>query len=201
MSRRLTLSFAAISLGVIAFVVVVAVAAGRHAVQELMREKSPIAWLSTMLLVGSSTMALVLWMGGRGRAGFAWLSAALVLAALDERFMFHERLKHQLLAHVFDYHREAMGHWGDAPMALVPLVGAGLIWVLRGELRGRLVRGLLVAAFTAGVVAIALDIATEAPVAQAVEEVLEVVAEALFLLALLARVEAGRPLTEPARPA
>ncbi|HYV43534.1 MAG TPA: hypothetical protein VFA20_01690 [Myxococcaceae bacterium] len=191
MSRKLALTFAAISLGVIAFVVAVAVAAGPYAVQELMREKSPIAWLSTMLLVGSSAVSLVLFMRSRGGAGFGALSAALAVAAMDERFMFHERLKHQLLARAFDYDKAAMGHWGDAPMALVPLVGAGLIWLLRGELRGRLVRGVLAVAFAVGVVAIGLDIATEAPVAQAVEEVLEVVAETLFLLALLARVSAG----------
>src|SRR5437868_228091 len=98
MSRRLALAFAAISLGAIAFVVAVAVAAGPYAVQELMREKSPIAWLSTMLLVGSAAMSLVLFMRSTKGAGFAALSAALALAAMDERFMFHERLKHQLLA-------------------------------------------------------------------------------------------------------
>jgi hypothetical protein len=193
MSRRLAPAFAAISLGVIAFVIAVAVAAGPYAVQELMRERSPIAWLSAMLLAASSAMALVLAMGSRrAGAGFSGLSAALAVAAMDERFMFHERLKHQLLARAFDYDKAAMGHWGDAPMALVPLIGAWLIWRLRGEFGVRLCRGLLACALGTGVVAVTLDIATIAPVAQAVEEVLEVVAETLFLMALLARVEAGR---------
>jgi hypothetical protein len=190
MTRRLALAFAAISLGITAFVVAVAVAAGPYAVQELMREKSPIAWLSSMLLVASSAAALVLAMRSLGNGlGFGTLAAALAAAAMDERFMFHERLKHQLLAHAFDYDQEAMGHWGDAPMALVPLFGAWLIWRLRGELRGRVCRGLLVAALAAGAIAVSLDIATIEPHAQAVEEVLEVVAETLFLMALLARVE------------
>ncbi|HEY8208007.1 MAG TPA: hypothetical protein VIG99_11040 [Myxococcaceae bacterium] len=193
MSRRLALTFAAVALGVAGFVTADAVSAGRFAVHELMREGSPIAWLSSMLLAGASVAALVLALrSSRAPGAFFALAAALAAAAVDERFMGHERLKHFILATAFGYDRAAMGHWGDAPMALVPLVGAWLVWTLRRELHGRLCLGLLLGAIAAGTVAVALDIATLAPAAQAVEEVLEVVAETLFLMALLARVSMGR---------
>ena len=192
MSRKLALTFAAIGLAVIGFVTADAVSAGRFAIHELMREDSPIAWLSSMLLACSSVLALVLAMRShRAPGAFAVLAAALMAASLDEQFQGHERLKHLILAKGFGYSRAAMGHWGDAPMALVPLVGMGLVWALRRELRGRLCLGLILAAIAVGTVAVGLDIFTIAPLAQAVEEVLEVVAETLFLLALLARIDAN----------
>lgn len=185
-TRRFALTCVGLGAFCVAFVAITAIHAGRYAVQELMREASPIAWLSTMLLVGAASVAVVLAMTGRGPSAFFALAGALVIAALDERFMGHEALKAFILKRAFHYDRGAMGHWGDLPMLGVPLVGGALVYWLRDAFRSRSSRAFLAAAFTAGVVAIALDIATELPLAQAVEEVLEVVAEALFLMALLA---------------
>lgn len=189
MSRRLALTSAAVVLTVGAFIAGVVIRSWPYATLEIIREKSPIAWLSVALLLASAALAVAAGVAGRGPAAFFVLAAGLGVAALDERFMGHERLKALILREVFDYHRAAMGHWGDAPMALVPLVGGALLWALRRELVGGPCRAALLAAFGAGVVAIALDIATVHPVAQLVEELLEVAAETLFLLALLAVVD------------
>lgn len=189
MSRRLALTSAAVVLAVVAFVAGVVVRSWPHATLEIIREKSPITSLSIALLLGAAALAATAGVKGRGPPAFFALAAALGVAALDERFMGHEHLKALILREVFDYHRSAMGHWGDAPMALVPLIGGGLLWSLRRELVGWPCRAALAAAFAAGVVAIALDIATIHPMAQLVEELLEVAAETLFLLALLAVVD------------
>lgn len=197
MSRRLALISTVVVLAVVAFVAGVVVRSWPHATLEIIREKSPIAWLSVALLVGSAAVAVAAGIAGRGPPAFFVLAAALGVAALDERFMGHEHLKALILREVFDYHRATMGHWGDAPMALVPLIGGGLLWSLRREIVGWPCRAALAGAFAAGVVAIALDIATVHPVAQLVEELLEVAAETLFLLALLAVVD--RKLRSSAR--
>lgn len=64
-----------------------------------------------------------------------------------------------------------------------------LLWTLRAELPHRWTRGLLVVAFAAGAAALTLDIATRHPVGQLAEELLEVLAETVFLVAMLSVVE------------
>jgi hypothetical protein len=59
----------------------------------------------------------------RARPAFWALAAGLFALALDERFMFHERLKWLILGRLFDYDRAAMGAWGNLLMALIPLAG------------------------------------------------------------------------------
>jgi len=175
---------------VLAFVAAIVANAWPHAAAEISRERSPLAWLSSTLLVASAAVALAVGLRERERPAFWALAAGLFALALDERFMFHERLKALVLRRVFDYDRAAMGIWGDLPMALIPLAGAWVLWSLRAELWRRSCRPWILAAFALGAVAIALDIATEAALVQVAEELLETAAETAMLIALLAVAEA-----------
>lgn len=180
---------AGIVLAVVLFVAAVAMRAGPHLVHELGRERSPIATLSSLLLLACAGVALAL---GRRARGFLVMGAGLVLLAADERFMGHERLKRWILGGLFDWDRAAMGRLGDLPLALAGACGVVLLWSLRGQFASPAAQLRVAAAVLAGSLALALDLTSVAPVPQAVEEVLELAAETLLLLALL-KVATGRP--------
>lgn len=190
MSRRLALTSAALAAGVLAFVGAIVANAWPHAAAEIFRERSPVAWLSGTLLASCAAVALAIGLRERERPAFWALAAGLFALALDERFMLHERLKALILRALFDYDRAAMGVWGNAPMLLVPLAGAAVLWSLRAELWRRACRPWILAAFALGAVAIALDIVTDARPVQVAEELLEVASETAMLIALLAVAEA-----------
>jgi len=66
-------------------------------------EQAPLAWLQSSLLWSAATLALLLALAEPGAGhGWALVSALLLAAALDERFMGHEWLKDWLLFHAFD---------------------------------------------------------------------------------------------------
>lgn len=110
------------------------------------------------------------------------MAIALVAAALDERFMFHEWLQDWL----------RYGVWDDAPWAARATSAVTLVYAVGGLVllaclklvaRPQSFRW-IVAAVAVGCVAIALDIAFNDLGWQVIEELLEAVAESLMLCGL-----------------
>lgn len=159
----------------------------------LAEESSPIAWLQSSLLVACACMALVRATHSDRNARSpkadtkAWsvLALALFAAALDERFMGHERLQ--------DYLQSAFppssGATGGPSLILGAVLVAGVIvwkWFahhLAADARRWCVSGILI-----GFAAILLDMAFDAPRIQVLEELLEAFAETLFLCGLFTEV-------------
>jgi hypothetical protein len=80
-----------------ALVVAVSFVFNRHYPESVLSgENSTGTWLSVFLLAGSCTATLII---GMQRTGFCWwvVSAFFFMLALDERFMFHERLKQYIV--------------------------------------------------------------------------------------------------------
>jgi hypothetical protein len=148
-------------------------------------EDAPLAWLQSTLLAASAAICLchaVL----TGRAGWHVVAAALFALALDERFMGHERLKEWIWLELFDGDWNRAGRWPDVPILLEGVIGAGAIWwIVRGTGRGHPSR-LLWSALAVGAVALIIDVASQSIAVQIWEELLELIAETLFLAALLA---------------
>jgi len=160
----------------------------------LRSDNAPVAWLSSALLFGCAALAWSARARQRLPRGLgAWLVAALVLMSLDEQFGFHELWKYRCAEWTSWCARVVPGrvHWlGDAPMALVGILGVGVLVLLYRAIASAVVRGHLVAAVLVGVV---LALGTHfghlsglLPAAiSRLEEVFEVLSEALFLCALV----------------
>lgn len=137
----------------------------------LRSDNAPVAWLSSALLFACAAQAwesLAQHKLPRGRARV--LVAALVAMALDEQFGFHEYWKYRCAEWTSWCARATPGQvhgLGDAPMAMVAIVGVlvGVVLAL-GTHFGHL-SGALAAQITR------------------LEEVFEVLAEALFFCALV----------------
>lgn len=159
-------------------------------------EDSPFAWLQSGLLVACATVAGIRALidapgqsSANIRARFPWalLSLLLVLAALDERFMFHERIQEFLL---FGLLRgdPALRPWTQALMLIYALAGIGVtLWLRRAmaEPAWRWCR----AAVVLGIAAVALDVAFDSLTIQILEELVEAAAETLFLCGLFMEVD------------
>lgn len=160
----------------------------------LRSDKAPLAWLSSALLLASAALAwAALAQRKLSRAHAAAWVVALVWLALDEQFIYHEYWKHHCAEWTSWCARARPGHvhWlGDAPMALVGIVGVWMMVTLYRVVPSRIVRGHLMAALIVGLV---LALGTHfAHLSGALptaigrwEELFEVLAEALFLCALV----------------
>jgi hypothetical protein len=158
-------------------------------------EQAPLAWLQASLLVACACAAgLRAALAATPRDGWGWsvLALALVAAALDERFMGHERaqdwLLDQLPATLAGAERWVQG------LALVhALAGVLLLVWLRRAAAPEAWRWCR-AGIVVGLGAIALDLAVDAIAPQVFEELLETLAETLFLCGLFteARRQASR---------
>jgi len=143
-------------------------------------DNSPVSWLSSALLVAAALLAVRL--AGDGsvpRVGGSGLAAVLFLLALDEQFQFHEHVKYHWLPR-----GSPLADWNNV------LLIVGGLWLLgrfRRLVRERAPRALMSAAIAVGVLALAVAIGrAHAPSLLVVlEEGLEVLAETLFLCALL----------------
>jgi hypothetical protein len=149
-------------------------------------EDAPIAWLQSTLLAASAVACLqhsVVTTARRSR--WCLVAAALFALALDERFMGHERLKEWIWLELFDADSLRAGRWPDLPILLYAIGGvASVTWIVR-EIRDRYSRCLLWAAIGCGTVALIIDVSSQTIALQIVEELLEVLAESLFLIGLL----------------
>ena len=148
-------------------------------------DASPVAWLSSALLLTLSITAL--------RLLGAWLAVAFLALALDEQFMLHELWKFRCHEWTTACQHSAVR---EAPILAVAVVGLlTLAWLHRALLHPGS-RALLWASLAVGWLAIGVDQWPEVrphlpwlpelpPLLATLEEGLEVVAEALVLAALL----------------
>lgn len=146
-------------------------------------DASPVAWLSSALLLTLAAMSLRLsadgglprWLGG-------WMAAAMFLLALDEQFMWHELWKYRCEAWTALCRLEAVR---ELPMLAVGAVGLMTVAALHRAMRSRLSRRLLWAGLGVGLWALTVDqVAMPYPIT-ALEEGFEVLAEALVLAAFV----------------
>jgi hypothetical protein len=161
----------------------------------LRSDKSPVSWLSSALLFACAALALQICASqtALSKAFSAWLAIAMLALSLDEQFMFHEYWKH----HCFEWlvwcgaAIEGQVDWlGDAPMLVVGLVGIATFSKLYRAIKNPVARRLVLASLLVGVL---LALGTHFGHAGGVfpawfnrfEEVFEVLAESLFLCALL----------------
>jgi hypothetical protein len=153
---------------------------------------SPVAWLSSALLLSLSVIALRLISEGFLPAKLGWwLVVSFFALALDEQFMLHELWKFKCHEWV-PVCRESMvgasaSYWvREMPMLLVGLFGSATITLLYRALPKGTSRVLLLAGLAVGLFAIGVDQWIGVPEELAVfEEVFEVAAEALVLAALI----------------
>ncbi|MDR2112003.1 MAG: hypothetical protein LBQ62_02705 [Candidatus Accumulibacter sp.] len=160
-------------------------------------EDAPLAWQQGMLLVASASVCGLRAQGAaqkrQGSASWFWgvLALCLLLAALDERFMFHEQMQDYLFYTVADA-APAARPWIHALLALYAGVGLALLFFLR-RLASRAAWRWFWPAITSGLAAIALDIRYDTIGMQLYEELLETLSSTLFLCGLFR--EAAPPST------
>ena len=157
-------------------------------------DASPVAWLSSALLLTLSITALRL-VGERAlpRLLGAWLAVAFLVLALDEQFMLHELWKFRCHEWTAACQYSTVR---EAPMLAVAAIGLLTLAWLHHALSHRSTRALLWAGLAVGWLAIGVDQWPEVqthwhwlpelpPLLATLEEALEVLAEALVLAALL----------------
>ncbi|RZL38908.1 MAG: hypothetical protein EOP35_04830 [Rubrivivax sp.] len=156
-------------------------------------DASPVAWLSSALLLTLAAMSLRLMAdGGLPRWLGGWMAAAMFLLALDEQFMWHELWKYRCGEWIALCRFETVR---ELPMLGVAVVGSLTAWALHRALHDRWSRGLLWAGLATGLWAIAVDqLPMPYPVAE-LEEGFEVLAEALMLAAFMC--SPGLPIRPP----
>jgi len=135
--------------------------------------------MSGALLLMSATMTLII---GMRQGWFPWYVATIFffLLALDERFMFHERLKQHLIF------SGATSRWVyELPVMLGAGVGAVMTFLLWQQLRRRS-RVVLLCAMVLGTASVVIDILDTGALW---EDSFKLMAELLVVLALLQKVE------------
>lgn len=157
-------------------------------------DKSPLSWLSSTLLFACAM--LMLQIGTQRGLSFllsTWLTLSLLVLSLDEQFMYHEYWKYHCAKLLDRCAQPAAGHvdWlGDAPMAMVGCIGMASFAILYRAVDSAVVKRLILASISVGVV---LALGTHFGHAVGIlpawfnrfEEVFEVLAESLFVCALL----------------
>jgi len=146
-------------------------------------ESSVGTWLSGVLLVVSATVALII---GMRRGWFPWflIAAFFFVLALDERFMFHERMKEYIIFHVtHNFSRSRLIN--ELPVISAAGVGGVVSFMLWRHLHGRS-RVLLLCAAILGTASVAIDV-LEAGVLW--EECCKLLAELSIACALLGEVD------------
>ncbi|MDP5238514.1 hypothetical protein Q9Q94_03185 [Uliginosibacterium sp. 31-16] len=147
-------------------------------------DDSPVSWLSSALLIAGAMLCLRLC--SERALPLKWglpLALALLALALDEQFMLHEWFKHAFLPGLL--HQRAPGGLADLPVLLVGFGGVLLAWAAGRCGFPRSTTGLLRAAVGVGLLAIWVDLGSPPVWLAFLEEGCEVLAEALFLSALL----------------
>jgi hypothetical protein len=145
-------------------------------------ESSVATWVSGMLLVMAATIALIFAMR---RGWFPWslITLFLLVLALDERFMFHEGFKADIVFYYgLDPSRRSIV--AEVPViagAMAGLLVASVLW-RRLSRRGRT---LLVGAAVLGMISVAMDVFV---LGVLLEDSFKVFAELLLVCALLTEV-------------
>jgi hypothetical protein len=158
-------------------------------------EQAPLAWLQSSVLVAISTL---LWLKSisasfAARKGWAILAFILMVAALDERFTFHETVQDYILEFLMG--SVGIKSFGHAILERLAQ-SVTLTYAIAGLMAARWLK-LHVSAFSwqwirvsilIGLCAIGLDIFADSMGTQIVEELLELTAESLFFAGLLIEV-------------
>ena len=149
-------------------------------------EASAGTWLSGVLLIMSATLSLVT---GMDRHPWTWfpVAAFFLILALDERFMFHEQLKEQII--FFTYDRGLPHTLYELPVIFGACMGAGAAFLLWTQL-SRYGRIVLVCAVALGLVSVAIDVLATGPVL--FEDSSKLLAELLVTCALVLNVRSGK---------
>ncbi|AYB31593.1 hypothetical protein [Chryseolinea soli] len=147
-------------------------------------ESSVGAWMSGVLLVVSATVALII---GVRRDGFVWflIAAFFFVLALDERFMFHERMKEYIIFH-FTHNFVRSRFVNELPVITAAGVGVFVSFMLWRHLHGKN-RILLLCAAVLGTASVAFDVLAAGVLW---EECFKLLAELIVACALLREVEA-----------
>ena len=144
---------------------------------------SPMAWLSSAQLLAGALLALRL---GTERALAPWqaalLAAGLGWLALDEQFLLHEQWKYGCVR----WWSACTGWWlRELPMLAVAVFGGAFLLRFWRAVPDGLARTFTASALAVGWFALWLDLAGMPQLLAPLEELFEVLAEALFLGALL----------------
>lgn len=146
-------------------------------------DASPVAWLSSALLVALAAMAWRLRLDASLPPRLAaWLAIAMLGLAVDEQFMLHELWKYRC-----EEWTSLCQHAGvrELPMLWVGVLGLLTARALHCALPSPWARGLLGSGVAVGLWALAVDqLPMPYPIAE-LEEAFEVLAESLVLAALL----------------
>jgi hypothetical protein len=146
-------------------------------------DASPVSWLSSALLITLSVLSLRLFADGSLSPRWAlWLACSFSALALDEQFMLHEQWKYRCELWWSACRYETVR---EAPILLIGLVGGLTVLGLHRKLSNRMSQCLIWAALTVGLVAIFIDQHPTTEAIAVLEEAFEVMAEALFLAALM----------------
>jgi hypothetical protein len=147
-------------------------------------EDSPLAWMQAAALVACATVAASCAATEQGRTAHGWslIALALLAAALDERFMGHERVQAGI-THLLGGSAAAKR---ASQLLLVSYIPVGMFCVrwLHREMDRRAWRW-CGWALAVGTAALAMDVAFVTASPAVIEETLEFVAEALMLTGLL----------------
>ena len=139
-------------------------------------DDSPMAWLSSALLLANAAVALNLSVSRSLPPRFGgFLAAALAYLALDEQFRLHERMKETI----------GTGRWADMPVLLVGAGGLVFLVILLRVVKGTSSRLLLASGVAVGLFALWVDLGKPPVMIARTEELYEVCAEALFLSGLI----------------
>jgi hypothetical protein len=155
-------------------------------------ETSPLAWFQSALLVACATLAALIASLSRLR-GWGILALGLLGAALDERFMGHERAQEFIRYEWLRENPYAFEWTHVLTLLYIPLGVVALLW-LRKNLAGTAWRWFLTG-LVLGCLALGMDALFDAVEPQVYEEILEYLAEACFLCGLFneARTRASPP--------
>lgn len=153
-----------------------------YPVTVLAGEDSVGTWMSGVLLIFIAALCLVISMKQRG---YPWIlfSTFFILLALDERFMFHEQVKEQI---IFSFHSITLSRWiYELPVIVGACIGACAALLLWHHLpaKGRILLPIVV---ILGTLSVIIDV-----MAKGVfwEECFKLLAELLMACILLLTIE------------
>lgn len=171
----------------LAFIAVAAALAAPDWEAAFRSDESPVSWLSGVLLAANAALCARLGVEGRlppwlaltAAPGLAWL-------AVDEQFLLHEHWKYGCADWLAVCRDAFAGHAGirELPTVLVGVIGLPVVIGLGRCLPGPAAR-LLALAWVIGAFALGVDLVQPAGILGTLEEAWEVLAESLFLGALL----------------
>lgn len=150
---------------------------------ELSLEHAPLAWLQSMMLIASAATAFHIWLlNPRNPIFWALTAIALLFCALDEKFMFHESVQVYIYSHYLTPSAQT-AFLVHATTFVYGLGGLFYLYYLSHKAQ-RSTFATCCLAVLIGLAAIGLDIAFDSIHIQAYEEVLEYLAETVFLIGL-----------------